>query len=170
MKHKSLIIIIVILAIGLIFQTISHSVAINKLNISKKLTADLKDSLKAINKQLFDCQDDFHFKHVECVVLSDNKIMKLGDSLKLQVGLLGSYFDLHGKPAIERSIILGKGFDTTTYKLTGKYDSILTKDWVGYIKIKPKKIGHDTIFGSYSLPVRYGVLTFVFSFPYSIVK
>lgn len=108
----------------------------------------LKDSLQTISTDLKYCNADFHFDKITCRAICKNRVVKLGDSLVFDVGLLGgnSVYQNNGKR--ETMVILGTGIDSS-FILLGAYDTIQTKDWTARLSIKTNKLGHDTIYGQY---------------------
>jgi hypothetical protein len=146
MKQTVSIIIIVGLILGLVFQT----VRLMTLSDDNKI---LKDSLQTVSTDLKYCDADFHFDKITCRTICKNRVVKLGDSLVFDVGLLGGNSVYSGNDKREPLVILGTGIDSS-YQLLGAYDTIQTKDWTARLHIKTNKLGLDTIYGQYFTPYK----------------
>jgi hypothetical protein len=170
---SSLVIIIAYLSMSLILTKTELKNAYNVKNSSIELTRipilvnqinNYRDTVKSLREEINSKFPWYRFNEVATFSLYD-KVIISGDTLRADVGLmlLNSY-NGENSDFTESKIVLFKDIDSQGNQ-TNPYDTIITKDWKGTVKIRTEGLGLDSLFGLYYIPrlddpSRYFPLTF----------
>ncbi|HVA97612.1 MAG TPA: hypothetical protein VNG53_01855 [Bacteroidia bacterium] len=140
MKKNILFFLLILFAIFLIFfiyKTISYNSAFSNIEKELKLKTDTINNFKS-NNSLYGFQ-------VECLPHHGEYFVKLGDTMTFDISMMAINMENLNK----NFIVLSKSVDFDSSKIIQPYDTIVADPYYNPIKIKPSKIGLDSICGEY---------------------